>query len=317
MEVIEPKVELHCHLVGVIDPGMLRALERKRAAVLADPNVLASAYPVVGMDSFVRWLEVLKPYQGMAAEHLRPILAAHVENLAAQGVAYSEIMISPTIFPGEFRAMLRAFHRWREWSGGLERGRVQVEYVMVVPRSLHTELLERDTETFLALRREGLIAGVALVGPEDGAGIARFARSFSRWRDAGLGIEIHAGEHSGPESVWDALRNGNPSRLGHAISAFEDPALVEEIRRRNIHIEFCLTSNLRTGAVARIEEHPVVRARELGLNFSLNTDDPGAFECSMESEFDLAKGALGFEPHDFRTMFRNALASRFEPRSKR
>jgi adenosine deaminase len=129
-----------------------------------------------------------------------------------------------------------------------------------------------------------------------------------------LGIEIHAGEHGGAESIWDALQYGRPDRLGHGLSAFDDPALLDELRRANVHMEFCLTSNLGTGAVTGIRQHPAGRARALGMNFSLSTDNPGAFECSLTGEFQLAMEALAFQPDDFKTVFRNALAARFQPK---
>ena len=312
MQSILPKVELHCHLLGVVNPPLLREIRQCGGSILLEPSTLDSAYPIHDLGSFKRWVEVLSPYQSSTPDAMRPILAAHITNLIAQHVVYTEIMISPTMFPREFGALFEAFYCWREWAYELERGQIQIEFIMVVPRTLDPDLLRRDTETFVELYREGLIVGVALVGPENGESIQRFASSFSRWREAGLGIEIHAGEHSGPESIREALKYGMPDRLGHSLSAFQDPVLLDELRHTNVHIEFCLTSNLRTGAVKQIGEHPAGRARELGMNFSLSTDNPGAFECSMTSEFHLAMEALGFGPDDFNTIFQNALAARFE-----
>jgi len=309
-----PKVELHCHLLGVISPGILAELRRKGVPVLVEPDVLAENYPVTDLNSFRRWVDVLKPYQCPAPELMRPILAAHIDSLIAQHVVYTEIMLSPTMFPRENEQFFSAFHQWREWAFTLEKGRIQVEFVSVVPRTLAPELLERDTQTFLRLRRENLICGVALVGPENGESIERFRPAFCSWKDAGLGIEIHAGEHSGPESVRDAIEYGSPDRLGHALSAFSNPGLVEYIMSHGIHIEFCPTSNIRTGAAEKIEDHPIRQARDSGLSFSLNTDDPGAFGCSMESEYETAAEVFGFGTEDFDNVFRRSLEARFEPK---
>lgn len=307
-----PKVELHCHLLGVIHPQLLEDIQRSGGTVLVEPCILEAAYPISNVASFRRWVEVLRPYQSATIDAMRPILAAHISDLIAQDVIYAEIMISPTMFPREKPALLDTFHTWREWTSEMERSRVQVEFIMVVPRTLDPDLLKRDTESFIELHREGLIAGVALVGPENGESIQRFETAFSSWREAGLGVEIHAGEHTGPESVWDALRYGSPHRLGHGLSAFQDPALLDELRRQGIHVEFCLTSNICTGAVEDIEQHPAGRAKELGMNFSLNTDNPGAFQCSLQSEFQLASKTLRFEPDDFQSVFRSAFAARFQ-----
>ena len=134
----------------------------------------------------------------------------------------------------------------------------------------------------------------------------------ARLREAGLGIEIHAGEWCGPESVWDALKHGRPDRIGHGVSLFQDAKLLDLVQERNIHIEMCPTSNLKTGSISRIEEHPIGRARELGLNFSINTDDPGPFECSMLSEYELLADVFGFDEGDFQSVYANSLQARFQ-----
>ena len=309
-----PKAELHCHLLGVISPALLRRIERDGGRSLAPPEALDPLWPVSSLASFQSWIEALKPYQTAGPEFMRPVLAAQVQAFASQHVVYAEIMLSPAMFPREKDALLSAFHRWREWAFEMESGRVQIEFLLVVPRTLSVEALERDTALFLELRRKELICGVALVGIEIGESLARFAPWFRRWRDAGLGIEVHAGEHSGPESVWDTLEHAAPDRLGHAISAFQDEGLLERISAAGIHIEFCLTSNLRTEAVTDLGKHPIRLARERRLSFSLNTDDPGAFDCSMVGEYRQAADAFGFTREDFEWIFSQSLAARFAPK---
>lgn len=308
-----PKVELHCHLLGVIDPALLAGIRDGGGQILVEPEVLQRVCPVSDLPGFLRWLDVLRPYQAASPELMRPILAAHVARLIAQRVVYTELMVSPTMFPGERRAQLRALHRWREWTWELEEGKIQIEYVMVLPRSLAEAALARDTAAILDLHRAGLIAGVALVGVETGVSIRRFSGAFARCRDAGVGIEIHAGEHDGPEAVRDALTYGRPHRIGHGLSAFSDASLLQELHARQIHLELCPTSNLKTGAVTHLSRHPVGVARALGLSYSINTDDPGAFACSLQEEFQALSAALSFGPSDFETVYGNALAARFQP----
>jgi adenosine deaminase len=114
--------------------------------------------------------------------------------------------------------------------------------------------------------------------------------------------------------VWDALEHGFPDRIGHGTSLFRDPVLVRRFQEQGIHLEICPTSSLRTGSVERLEDHPVRLARELGLNFSISTDDPGLFECSMESEHQLLATTFRFQEADFRRLGENALGARFQPR---
>jgi adenosine deaminase len=110
--------------------------------------------------------------------------------------------------------------------------------------------------------------------------------------------------------VHEAIDLG-ADRIGHGISLFRDAALVQLVQTRNIHIEFCPSSNLATGSVLSLRQHPIQKARALGLSYSVNTDDPGTFECSMESEYALLADQLGFTEADFQTIARNTLEARF------
>jgi adenosine deaminase len=217
------------------------------------------------------------------------------------------------MFRDSDRTLLHAFQEWHDLALDLERGHTQLEFIMVVPRTLDAERLARDAAEFIELKRAGLIVGVAVVGVENGESLARFGSTFERWRDAGLGIEIHAGEHFGPDSVRDALDYGRPDRIGHGVSAFQDADLIKRLRDDGIHLEFCLTSNLRTHSVSHLMAHPARAAKTLGLDFSLNTDNPGMFDCSLEGEYVLAQEALGFDLEDLQAVTRHALRARFQP----
>jgi adenosine deaminase len=200
----------------------------------------------------------------------------------------------------------------REWVDQQEGGKIQVEFLVALSRRRSPEEHGGLTERILALYEAGLVVGVALAGPERGNPVKPFEKIFAQFREAGLGIEIHAGEWCGPESVWDALEHGYPNRIGHGVTLFQDDRLIDIFRERDLHIEMCPTSNLKTGSISRIEEHPVARARELGLNFSINTDDPGPFECNMLSEYELLSNVFGFTESDFQKIYDNSLGARFQ-----
>src|SRR5947209_9194617 len=167
-------LELHCHLLGVISPEWLDRVRADGHTILVEPRTLAAIYPVRGVDGFRRFVEVLRPYHSAPPEVMRPILDAHIQSLREQGVVYTELMISPAMFPPGTEELLLAFDRWREWTLEMEQGRIQIEFLMVVRRTLAPEILDRDTATFIELRRRGFIAGDALVGPENGESIQRF-----------------------------------------------------------------------------------------------------------------------------------------------
>ena len=283
---------------------------------MLDPSAVDRAVPV---GSWAAWRDEYAPLVAgcmKPADRLVPILQAHVEGLVAQNVEYVELMVSGWLDPhGEEEPVIDLFRALKGALSEVDEGAIQVELLVAIGRG-HVERVRRQAARILALARHGLIVGVALAGDEAACTIESIADIFPMLRDAGLGIEIHAGETCGPESVRDALEHGRPDRLGHAVRAFEDPRLVEELRRRDTHLEFCPASNLCLGVVEDIERHPIVRARELAMNFSVNTDDPGTFGCSMVSEFARLERALGFDSADFERIRANASRARFGARPR-
>jgi adenosine deaminase len=307
-----PKVELHCHLDGILDPGMVRDLRRSEPAFPILPEEFEKAYPITDIQSFFGWWNFIRPIEGTLT-YFCPILGRHIERLKAQKVRYAEIMIAAGELPPDSGEAVESVRALRDWVSRQEAGDIQIEFLVAIGRNRTPEAVEKLAGSVLALHQAGLIVGVALAGPEIGYPVGPFQPTFARFHEAGLGIEIHAGEWCGPESVWDALEHGYPGRIGHGVSLFQDSKLVDLFGERQLHIEFCPTSNLKTGSIARLEEHPISRAKELGLNFSVNTDDPGPFECSMASEYELLSRVFGFEESDWQRIYDNSLAARFQP----
>jgi adenosine deaminase len=308
---IRPKVELHCHLDGILDPAMARAILQEDPSYPVDPETLARLYPV---DCFARFEQyfTLAAAEG-SLDNFRPVLVRYLERLKAERVVYLEVMIGGSEIPLDPGAAVEKVGAFRQWLNEQEAGAIQVEFLACFARMQDAEKIAARSGRYIALREAGLLAGVAVAGPEAGYPVRPHARTLARLRDAGLGIEIHAGEWAGPESVWEAIESGCPDRIGHGVHLFADPALVERIQERGIHLEFCLTSNLKTGSIARLEDHPVRRARDLGLSFSINSDDPGAFDCTPGSESRLLAERFGFTEEDFAAIYRNSLAARFQP----
>jgi adenosine deaminase len=307
-----PKVELHCHMDGILDPGMLRDLRRSDPAFPILPEEFERAYPITDIQSFFGWWNAIRPIEG-ALTYYYSILGEYIERLKAQQVHYAEIMIAAGELPPDSGEAVEKVRAFRDWANRQEAGEIQIEFLVAIGRHRTPEAAEKLAGSILALHQAALIVGVALAGPEIGFPVRPFQRTLARFHEAGLGIEIHAGEWCGPEAVWDALEHGYPDRIGHGVSLFQNSQLIDLFGERQLHIEFCPTSNLKTGSVARLEEHPIGRARELGLNFSVNTDDPGPFECSMESEYEALTRVFGFEESDWRRIYNNSLAARFQP----
>ena len=297
-----PKAELHCHLDGVLDRTMLRDIRRNDPGFPIDPREFERAYPVHDLESFWNWWRFIDPIES-ELHNFRPILARYIEQLKTDNVRYAEIMIANGELPGDPIEAVDKVRSFREWVDQQEAGEIQVEFLVANGRNCSPESMAQRSVKFLKLYEAGLIVGIAIAGPEQGHPVRPFQRTLTRLQEAGLGIEVHAGEWCGPESVWDAIEYGSADRIGHGVSLFQDDELLHLVQERTIHIEMCPTSNLKTGSVARIEEHPVQIARNLGLSFSINTDDPGPFECSLASEYELLVDVFGFSEGDFQSIY--------------
>ena len=308
-----PKVELHCHLDGVVDAATLRSMVDAGLDVPVAPEALAAVSPAQDFEGFLRWFGVADALEG-DIDNYRPVIAAHVERLKAQNVVYAEVFIGQSELPrdrGDLAAKLRDF---RTYVNSLEEGRIQVELLAQFNRAKPPEALAERVERTIWAHEAGLIRGLVVAGwPEAEFPMSRFRRSFERLREAGVPVEVHAGEWAGPESVRDALDSAFPRRIGHGVRIFDNPELVKRVRDEGIHVEMCPTSNVVTGAIARIEEHPIDRALAAGVSLSVNTDDPGAFGSSMTGEFSLLHETFGFGEPDFARIFRDSLAARFAP----
>jgi adenosine deaminase len=127
----------------------------------------------------------------------------------------------------------------------------------------------------------------------------------------GLHVVAHAGEACGPESVRQAVEALGAERLGHGLTAAHDPALLALLRDRQIPLEVCLTSNVATGVLGRIEDHPMPRFLDAGLVVTLNTDDPAMFGTDLVNEYLLAARTFGLTRQQILHLGQNAIRAAF------
>lgn len=309
------KAELHCHIDGLLDLAMFDELAGGGELLAIDRAALAAHYPVRSVDQWWDGYRTLVEPAIMPTDRWLPrMLELHLARLRAQHVVYAEIMVSGLLFArSDEVALVELFAELTRRARVAAGPGLRVELVVCIGRGA-PEKLARQVPRIAALRRAGLIRGVALAGKEAGYPVQPLERIFDGFRDLGLGIEIHAGELAGTDSVRDALAYGSPDRLGHGIAAFSDEAVVAEVAERGIHLEFCPSSNLALGVVGRIEDHPIARAHALGLSYSINTDDPGPFACSLTSELTLVADAFGFGEPELARIFDNTIAAAFADR---
>jgi adenosine deaminase/aminodeoxyfutalosine deaminase len=163
------------------------------------------------------------------------------------------------------------------------------------------------------MRREHpSIVGIGIGGDERRMAAEPFAALYAEAREAGLRLTAHAGETTGPESIWGALNIG-AERIGHGLSAQMDPDLLEVLAERQVPVEICVTSNLRTGSCAGFADHPVRRYFDGGVMVTLNSDDPALFGSDLLGEYRLARRHFQFTEEQLRELAANSIEASFLP----
>lgn len=158
----------------------------------------------------------------------------------------------------------------------------------------------------------GLI-GFGLGGPEIGVSRPQFKPHFDAARAAGFHSLPHAGETTGPQTVWDALRELGAERIGHGTSSAQDPALLEHLAATGTPLEVCPSSNIATRAVATLDEHPLRLFREAGVVVTINSDDPPMFGTTLNREYGIAADLLGLDEAGVADLARTAVRVSFAP----
>jgi len=302
-----PKIELHLHLEGAIPLPALWKLVEKYGGDPEVPTIeaLAARFSYRDFPHFIdTWVwknQFIRAYEDFS------FLAAEVaRDLSAQNVLYAEVFYSP----GDFRKRgLGVQEITRAIRKGLsEVPDIEVALITDLIRDFGPERAMTTLEEIKDLRAEAGIIGIGIGGSEHRYPPEPFAPVYERARAYGFRTTAHAGEASGPESVWGAIRELRVDRIGHGTRAVEDPKLVDHLATHRIPVELCPISNLRTGVIGSIQSHPVRTFFERGVLISINTDDPKLFDTSLADEY-LALARLGFDPREIRTLIEQALSS--------
>ncbi|HEY5268972.1 MAG TPA: adenosine deaminase [Anaerolineales bacterium] len=186
---------------------------------------------------------------------------------------------------------------------------VKVNLIGILSRTYGPETAAKELEALLSQRER--ITALDLAGDEVHFPVEWFREHFRRARDAGWHITAHAGEIGGPESIWQAIRDLGAERIGHAISAVKDPALMDYLAEHRIGVESCLTSNVQTSCVPDYASHPLKIFLEHGIRATINTDDPGISGIDLPYEYNMAAPQAGLTGMQIRQAQVNALEAAF------
>ena len=321
-----PKAELHLHLEGSVDPATLAELSRKHNTPLPAEANRYGLNPDSGKELSEGDVRRLYQYQDFVGflmafkavtERLREpddyelITYRLMQKLKAQNVVHAEVYVSVGVIywrGQEFDAIFEGLERGRQ-RGERDFG-VKLYWIFDAVRHFGAEAAARVFAKAAELRGRNVI-GIGIGGDERRGPAEWFKDSYARAADQGLRLTVHAGESMGPESIWSALRDLQAERIGHGLTAVQDPELMDYLAERQIPVEICLSSNLRTGCCASLGDHPLPKYLERGLLVTLNTDDPEMFETTLNREYARAAEAYGLSNEQLSKLAQNSLKAAF------
>jgi adenosine deaminase len=310
-----PKVELHLHLEGAIPYPALWELVQKYGGEPSVTNMdaLLRKFEYRDFPHFIdTWIwknQFLREYEDFTF-----FAEAVARDLADQNVRYAEVFYSP---PDFMRHGLKTQQLTEAIRTGLSRvAAIEIALIPDVVRDFGPDQAAVTLAEINEVRSLGVI-GIGMGGAEQKFPPEPFQKVYEQARKLGLHTTVHAGEAAGPESIWAAIRSLQPERIGHGIRAGEDEKLMDYLAERQIPLELCPLSNVRTGVVGSIRELPARRFFEHGLAVTINTDDPKMFGNSLAEEYLLLENELGFSRAEIRTLILQGIRSSWLPSDRK
>jgi adenosine deaminase/aminodeoxyfutalosine deaminase len=340
-----PKAELHLHLEGSVDPLTLSQLSEKHNTPFPwasnrykpQPNsdrplTVAEAAALYNYTDFTGFLIAFKS----VTERLRDpedfelITYRLVQKLAAQGCLHAEVFVSvgvifwrgqdfDPLFEGMERGRRRAekdFGTSLYWIFDAVRNFGPEEGAKVLAKAMH---LRSESHPLARTRhnRASHIIGFGIGGDERIAAPELFTHVYAEAARHGFRLSVHAGETVGAASICGALDALKAERLGHALHADEDPALLARLVRDQVPLELCITSNLRTHVCPEPADHPLRRYFDAGALVTLNTDDPEMFQTTLVREYQLAQDTFSFTNEELRQLAANSFRASWLPEERK
>jgi adenosine deaminase len=298
-----PKVELHVHLEGSVRPSTFLKLARKNGLDVR----CRTERDVVALFRFRDFAHFAQLYDYCTSLFRDPedfeLAVTELGSYAAQqGVRYLEVTFTAGThfrsrgipFDEQIDALATGAAKARRDTG------IEIRFIVDHVRGLSIEDCYQTAQWCADGRDQGVVA-LGLGGIEAGRPASQYDKAIRWAAERGVPFVPHAGEAAGPESIWDALQY-SPPRLGHGFRAIEDVELMEHLKANDVLLEICPTSNVRTGTVPSLEEHPVRRLWDFGIPLNLNSDDPSMFNTDVLNEYRIAISTFGFTPAELARM---------------
>lgn len=285
-----PKAELHVHLEGCLPVSLARKLAQRHGL----PTGVYDVGDLYRHRDFPDFIEHFKALVGLlqTPDDLRALMDSYVELARASHIVYAEVHFTPYPLLSanmSYGAMMETIQASCDVANG---DGIVLRIILDTVRQLGPEHCEQTLQAHLDAPFP-CVVGIGIGGDETSIPPGPFRRVFERARERGLRTVCHCGETGNPESMWETMQALKPQRVLHGIQAVRDPGLLDWLAENKITLDVCPTSNVKTGVVPSLEEHPLKKLVDSGVRVTINTDDPALFQTNLNREYRLIQNRSG------------------------
>ncbi|UCH56622.1 MAG: adenosine deaminase [Candidatus Bathyarchaeota archaeon] len=308
-----PKAEQHIHIVGSTRPETLLWLveEGDLDTPFKTPEDVERFFRYIDFNHFISVYNTMVHCITEEAQFER-IVFEMLEDEAHCNVRYVEASFSApdhVLIGLDYGLMLDAINK------GIHRAKdefcidcqIRIDLVRNYGPERGMEILD-----WIEAKSENIVS-IDIGGSETSFPPEPYEAVYERAGEMGLHLVAHGGETAGPVSVWGAVEKLKVERIGHGVAARRDPRLMDFLAEKGITVEACPVSNVRTGAVSSVREHPIREFIDRGIRVTVNSDDPSMFGTDMNNEYIQLHEQLGFTVPELFQMSLNAVESSFLP----
>lgn len=312
-----PKVELHLHIEGTLEPAMMMALAEKNGVQLPYKSVesVQKAYNFKNLQSFLD-LYYLGASVLRDEDDFYRLMSAYLARCRLEGIVHTEMMFDPQTHTArgvDFSVFMSGFERARREA--LERSGVSSLLIMCFLRHLSQDEAIDTLEAAVPFKDQ--IYAVGLDSSELGHPPEKFKDVFREAASHGYARVAHAGEEGPPAYISNALDVLEVTRIDHGVRCLEDPELVERLVSQQTPLTVCPLSNIRLRVYENMRSHPILSMLERGLNVSINSDDPSYFGGYLMDNFAALESSFGMSEEQARQLIANSIRSSFVEAEKR
>ena len=312
-----PKAELHLHLEAVITLAGVKKLYKNKFGKEMSKEEQKALFSYEDLNGFIQsFIKIQGMYSSV--EDFNLVLDELAKYLVANGITYSEVFFAPSAFLKmgfSYEEMTKIFHK--KIAQIKENHGITVKLLMDVSRTFGCENAMNNYKLLKQYPCEDII-GIGLGGAEAKGPAKDFAPVYEQALKDGFKAVAHAGEDVGPESIWDSINYLHAQRIGHGITAIQDEKLLEELKKTQLPIEICITSNTFTKKIVQqAKDHPVRKFFDRGIAVNINTDDPVFFKTTLIDEFWICHKELNFSMDEIKQLVKNSFNHSFMSESEK